>query len=299
MLDPHRLRVFRSVIASGSVQAAADNLRMTSSAVSQHLSALQRETGLTLFEKAGRGIVPTPAARALDEATDDLMAQVSRVDQVVSDLVEGRTGRVTLGYFASAGATWMPELVRELTTELPDVIVDLVLTEEGFHGSLPDLDMTITPPDTRPPPGYRRVELVTDPFVVALHREHPLAGRASIALVELRGERFVSNDLVTSDGHRLVLATCAAAGFTPRFAVQAQDFWSALAFVGADVGVSIVPGLTAFAAPPSVVLVPIAEPTPIRHIAALIREVGTPNRAAELALALLLDLAGQSPIRAF
>src|SRR5690242_18441574 len=223
MLDPHRLRVFRSVIASGSVQAAADNLRMTSSAVSQHLSALQRETGLTLFEKAGRGIVPTPAARALDEATDDLMAQVSRVDQVVSDLVEGRTGRVTLGYFASAGATWMPELVRELTTELPDVIVDLVLTEEGFHGSLPDLDMTITPPDTRPPPGYRRVELVTDPFVVALHREHPLAGRSSIALVELRGERFVSNDLVTSDGHRLVLATCAAAGFTPRFAVQAQD----------------------------------------------------------------------------
>jgi DNA-binding transcriptional LysR family regulator len=299
MLDPHRLRVFRSVIASGSVQAAADNLRMTSSAVSQHLSALQRETGLTLFEKAGRGIVPTPAARALDEATDDLMAQVSRVDQVVADLVEGRSGRVTLGYFASAGATWMPELVRELTTELPDVIVDLVLTEEGFHGSLPDLDLTITPPDTRPPPGYRRVDLVTDPFVVALHRDHPLATRESLALVELRGERFVSNDLTSSDGHRLVLAACAAAGFRPRFAVQAQDFWSALAFVGADVGVSILPGLTAFAAPPSVVLVPIDEPTPIRHIAALIREVGTPNRAAELALDLLLDLAGHSPIRAF
>ena len=299
MLDPHRLRVFRSVIASGSVQAAADNLRMTSSAVSQHLSALQRETGLTLFEKAGRGIVPTAAARALDEATDDLMAQVSRVDQVVADLVEGRSGRVTIGYFASAGATWMPELVRELTAEMPDLIVDLILTEEGLDGSLPDLDLSLTPPDTRPPHGYRRVDLVTDPFVIALPRGHRLAGRESLTLDELRGERFVSNDLVTSDGHRRVLAACAAAGFRPRFAVQAQDFFSALAFVGADVGVSIVPGLTAFAAPATVALVPIAEPTPVRHIAALIREVGTPNRAAELAVDLLLDLTGHSPIRAF
>lgn len=299
MLDPHRLRVFRSVIASGGVQAAADNLRMTSSAVSQHLSALQRETGLTLFERAGRGIAPTPAARALDEATDELMAQVSRVDQVVADLVEGRSGRVTLGYFASAGATWMPELVRELTAELPDLTLDLVLTEEGFRGALPDLDLTISPPDTPPPPGYRRVDLVADPFHVALHRSHPLAGRSSVSLAELRGERFVSNDLLTSDGHRVVLAACAAAGFTPRFAVQAQDFFSALAFVAAQVGVSILPGLTAFASPPTVVLVPIEEPTPVRHIAALIREVGTPNRAAELALDLLLELTGHTTIRAF
>ena len=51
MLDPHRVRVFRSVVASGSVQAAADNLGLTSSAVSQHLAALQKETGLTLFQR--------------------------------------------------------------------------------------------------------------------------------------------------------------------------------------------------------------------------------------------------------
>ena len=51
MLHPHRVRVFRSVVASGSVQAAADNLGLTSSAVSQHLAALQKETGLTLFQR--------------------------------------------------------------------------------------------------------------------------------------------------------------------------------------------------------------------------------------------------------
>ena len=53
MFDVQRLRVFRAVVASGSVQAAADHLGYTPSAVSQQISALQKETGLVLFEKAG------------------------------------------------------------------------------------------------------------------------------------------------------------------------------------------------------------------------------------------------------
>ena len=58
MLDVHRLRVFRSVVASGSIQAAATNLGYTPSAVSQHVTALQRETGLALISRVGRGIEP-------------------------------------------------------------------------------------------------------------------------------------------------------------------------------------------------------------------------------------------------
>lgn len=65
MIDVTRLRVFRAVVSSGTVQAAATNLGYSPSAVSQHLAALQRETGLTLFEKSGRGIAPTPAGLAL------------------------------------------------------------------------------------------------------------------------------------------------------------------------------------------------------------------------------------------
>ena len=77
MLDPHRLRVFRSVVASGSVQAAADNLGLTSSAVSQHLAALAKETGLTLFQRVGRGIAPTEAALVLDAQTDEVRPRLS------------------------------------------------------------------------------------------------------------------------------------------------------------------------------------------------------------------------------
>ncbi|MEO7068894.1 MAG: LysR family transcriptional regulator [Nostocoides sp.] len=293
MLDPHRLRVFRSVIASGSVQAAADNLHLTSSAVSQHLSALQRETGLVLFEKAGRGIVATEAARILDAQSDDLMSQITRLDSVVADLREGRSGRLVIGYFASAGAAWMPALVKQLTAEMPDLTLELILTEDGSRGTRPDIDLAIQAPGAAPRPGYKRTDLLDDPFVVVLRRDHPLAGRRRIELSELRGETWVSNDLVRSVGHRIVVASCAAAGFTPRFAVQAQEHHTAMAFVAAGIGITIIPRLAATPLPPEVRRVALTGPEPVRHIVAQVHDTGTANPAADRAFALLTTLIGE------
>src|SRR5215217_2951170 len=97
MIDVQRLRVFRAVVASGSVQAAADHLGYTPSAVSQHLTALQRETGLVLFEKDGRGIAATPAAKVLAAESDEVMGSLTRLGGFVDDLRSGRSGSLTIG----------------------------------------------------------------------------------------------------------------------------------------------------------------------------------------------------------
>lgn len=290
MLDPHRLTVFRSVVASGSVQAAADNLGLTSSAVSQHLAALQRETGLTLFQRSGRGIVPTEAALVLDAQSDEAMSQWSRLEHVVSDLRDGRSGRLSIGYFASAGSAWMPSLVRRLTTEFPDLVLELRLNEVEQRGPRPDLDLAIDPPDTPLPAGLRRVDLTDDPFVAVLPRDHPLAGETQIALTDLRGETWVSSDYPHAVGHRLLVAACAAVGLRPRFTVQAQDHHTAIGFVAAGVGVSVMPGLAARGLPPSVVRVDLAPPAPVRHLSAVVRQLGASSAPAERAVQLLEEL---------
>ena len=290
MLDPHRLRVFRSVVASGSVQAAADNLGLTSSAVSQHLQALQKETGLTLFQRSGRGIVPTEAAVVLDAQSDEVMSQWGRLEQVVSDLREGRSGRLSIGYFASAGAAWMPTLVKRLTKEFPDLVLELVLTEVEHRGPRPDIDLVIDPPDAPVPQGYNRVDLTDDQYVAIVPRGHALAEESAISLVDLRGETWVSNDYPKSFGHRQLVAACAAAGFRPRFTVQAQDHYTAIGFVGAGVGVSVLPGLAARSLPATVARLGLEPPAPVRHLAALVRDAGTANPAAERAVELLTDL---------
>ena len=83
MVDVQRLRVYRAVVAAGSIQAAAANLGYTPSAVSQQVSALARETGLVLLGKAGRGIEPTDAGLALVQAADTLFGELAEVEAKV------------------------------------------------------------------------------------------------------------------------------------------------------------------------------------------------------------------------
>jgi DNA-binding transcriptional LysR family regulator len=292
MLDTHRIRVFRSVMASGSIQAAADNLGYTPSAISQQISALQKETGLTLFEREGRGLSPTAAARSLVANTNDLMGELSRLDRVVDDLREGRSGLLTIGYFASAGAQWMPTLARRLTTELPDLTLELVLTEiPEYTGATLDLDIVIDTPGAQDPAGSRRVPLAVDPYVVVLPDVHPLAGETEVNLAQLAGDTWIRNDLPHTTCSRIFAAACESAGFQPRFAVQAQDHYTSLAFVKAGIGVTALPQLAAHVIPTGVRVLPLTAPTPVRHIAAVVRDPAG-NSAARRAVELLQELIG-------
>lgn len=278
-------------MASGSIQAAAENLGYTPSAISQQISALQKETGLVLFEREGRGLAPTAAARAILTNTNDLMGELSRLDGVVADLREGRTGRLTIGYFASAGAEWIPTLARRLRAELPDLTLELVLTELGDPGITLDLDITIDVPGRDNPPGSRLVPLAVDPYVALVPEDHPLADEPEISLSALSGEVWIRNDLPTSTCSRILRGACEAAGFKPRFAVEAQDHYTAIAFVKAGLGITVVPQLASHVLPSNVRVVPLTAPQPVRHIAAIVRDPAG-NPAALRAVELLLELIG-------
>ena len=145
MLDVNRIRVFRAVVASGSVQAAARHLGYTPSTISQHITALQRETGLTLFEKAGRGIVPTATGRLLAAESEELMGNLARLTGMVDDLRAGHTGGLEIASFSSAAQQWVPSVVRRLREEFPGLVVDLALNETALQqqGLRADIDIRV------------------------------------------------------------------------------------------------------------------------------------------------------------
>ncbi|NYE96666.1 DNA-binding transcriptional LysR family regulator [Psychromicrobium silvestre] len=293
MLDPHRLRIFRSVIANGSIQAAASQLGYTPSAVSQQVALLQRETGLTLFERSGRGIVPTSYGKALAVESDEVIASLSRLSGVVADLRDGVTGRLTMGYFASAGSSWVPRMARKLMDEFPQLRLDLILNEfpDGQQSIHPDIDVIVQSRYyERPlPTGYRQQHLADDPYVAVVHQEHPFAGRAAVSLAELRDEIWVDNDFANGMCRHVIMGACDAAGFTPRFQVQAQDHFTAIAFVAEGIGVTVLPGLAARKLPHTVRAIPVVDPEPVRQISVLIKESIVHRPIGQRAVELLLQ----------
>jgi len=273
VLDVHRLRVFRSVVASGSIHAAAANLGYTASAVSQHVAALQRETGLSLVVRAGRGIEPTPAGRALAAQVDGVLTRLGEVEAMVGDLRAGRTGSLSIGYFSSVGSAWLPRVVRRLAREFPDLRLRLVLLEDLplDPAERPDLQVVVEQEGFAPPGDTRVVHLLRDPYVAVLPRDHPLAGAGEIALADLAADRWIDNDVARGWCRRNLLDACRAAGFTPPFHVETHDYRTAIAFADAGIGVSVMPRLGAVDLPPGVVAVPVTCPTPVRSIHVVVR----------------------------
>jgi len=298
MLDVRRLRVLHAVSAYGSVTAAAAALGYSAPAVSQQLAALEREVGMRLTERAGRGLQLTPAALILVGHTDALLARLDAAEADLAALRDQIAGRVALAAFPSAAASLVPAAWAALAGSAPQVRLDL--TEMEPEESLPavlrgetdvaiahEYDLLPRPLD----PLFERRELLADPVVLAVPASHPLAAESAIPLSDLAGQPFLAPREATSCAE-MIQRACARAGFVPRVVARATDFQVLLSLVAAGAGVTLVPGLAARWLPPGVRLVPPAEPV-TRRVFTVSRRGGDRKPAVRVVLDALTDAAAR------
>ena len=298
VLDLRRLRVLHAVVRTGSVRAAGEQLGYTSSAISQQVAALERETGSVLLEKAGRGIRPTEAARLLADVADDVLDRLAAAQAALVSLRAGRTGRLHLTSFPSAGAALVPPAVAALRRTHPDV--DLVLGVAEPDEALPllragDVDVAVVvepfAPADAPVDDLHRVHLLDDAYSVLLPVSHPLAGAAAVDLADLAGDPWV--DTASAPGHcaAAALQACRAAGFVPAYAVTADEYPTTQGFVAAGLGVALVPGLALGLVHERVVVKTVRGAQPVRHVYAAVRSARVAEVVVGAALTALADAA--------
>ncbi|MGX7827491.1 LysR family transcriptional regulator [Actinokineospora sp. 24-640] len=277
MLDVRRLQVLRAVVTSGSVTAAATNLGYTPSAISQQIAALEREVGIDLLERLGRGVRPTPAGLLLTEHAGLIGSRLAEAETALADLRAGVTGRVVVRYFATAGAALVPPALARLRDEHPGVRVDLKLIDpedplievERGHA---DLAIFIHRSSRLVSPGVRTVHLLDDPYQAVLPRGHRLAAKRVLDLADLADEPWVGNEWPPGPCLRVLLTACAAAGFSPDVVVESEDYTTAQGFVAAGLGVSVIPRMGLGSRHPGVVVRPLRKPEPMRAIHAAVRQ---------------------------
>lgn len=285
-----RLQVLRAVVTSGSVTAAAANLGYTPSAVSQQVAALEKQAGTVLLERVGRGVRPTAAGRLLSEHAGTIARQLAAAEAALADLREGRTGRLAIRYFATAGSSVIAPALARIREDFPGLRVDLRMTDpddplpEVARGHA-DLAVVVRPHDRRHE-GVHLVHLLDDAYRVVLPKGHRLAAKRTVDLAELADERWVGSE---SPGPCLdtVLDACAAAGFSPDFAVESADYATAQGFVAAGLGISLVPGMGLPGPHPATVVRRLRNPEPVRAVHAAVRVASLGQPAVEGLLAAL------------
>jgi DNA-binding transcriptional LysR family regulator len=296
MLDVRRMQLLRAVVTSGSVTSAAGNLGYTPSAISQQLAVLEREAGIPLLERVGRGVRPTAAGQLLTEHAAILSKNLTDAEKALKDLKEGRTGTLSVRYFATAGVALVPPAVVRLRKEHPGLQIDLKLVDPD--DPLPDVeagnvDVAIVlhsraDADQR---GLKLVHLLSDPLRAVLPRGHRLASKRVVDLADLAGDPWVAAEPMTGHCFEIVRNAYAAAGFTPHFAAEAEDYPTGQGFVAAGLGVALLPRLGLDPTHSGVVVRRVRRPEPIREIYAAIRASNAENPAVRAFLTALVEVA--------
>ncbi|MQY06020.1 LysR family transcriptional regulator [Actinomadura macrotermitis] len=292
MLDLERLRALHSVATYGSVSAAADVLHVTTSAVSQQLAKLERETGQKLLERNGRGVRLTDAAELLVTHADNILALVERAQADLEAHRGAVVGQFTMGAFPTSIRGLLPPALGALRTAHPDLRVQV--QELDPMQSMPlvargDLDMAIVQDwNNQPlphPEGLQHGFICDDVADVALPPGHPLAGRDEIDIKELAGDPWISSstDSVCCAWLIQTLRGCEA---EPRIDHMAYEIPTQLSLVAAGLGSAILPRLGRCDVPPEVVVVPL-KPALTRRVYAVWREEAARRPAIRAVLAAL------------
>src|SRR5687768_14296438 len=108
MLDVRRLRLLHDLSRLGTIAAVAEAHRYTPSAVSQQLSALEREAGRPLLERAGRSVSLTAAGRVLARHAEAVLAALEEASAALAATGAGLSGTLRIGAYPTAVRTLLP-----------------------------------------------------------------------------------------------------------------------------------------------------------------------------------------------
>lgn len=277
MIDP-RLHALRVLKDQGTVTATAEMLHLTPSTVSQQLRQLSRELDVPLLEAQGRRVRLTAAAHTVLEHADALFAQWERAQADLAAHRDGESGQLRIGSVSSALAAIVAPAAELLGRERPQLAVRM--SEHESWDSFPlllagRLDIAVLIPTADSPPRddprFEQSTLLDEPQDLLVPPGHRLAEGGAAELAEAAKESWIGSP-DRRDQHHLMLTACAAAGFTPRIAHHANEWFAVAALVSAGFGIGLVPRLAPLPPEHEAVRVPLrGEPVPSRRIVTCVR----------------------------
>jgi DNA-binding transcriptional LysR family regulator len=291
MRDLHGLalgdfRVLCAVADAGSISAAAASLGFTQSGASRRIAALERAAGTSLLVRLPRGIRLTEAGERLRSRAQELLRTAALAHEELALTTGSRRAR--LGAFSTANSTVIPRALSRLASAEPGLRMSVreqrspALIRAVATGAVDIAIVSDYPAVLDAPKEVDLDPLAEEPLVVALPHRHPLAGRP-ISLADLASARWIEGDPIETP---VLLEAASRVGFEPNVVHRVRDWHTKLAYVGAGVGVAVVPGLAAASGFPDVVYRQLPGELPVRTMS----WASTPPSGDDPSLALLRSI---------
>jgi DNA-binding transcriptional LysR family regulator len=142
-MDWDKLRIFHAAAEAGSFTHAGDALRMSQSAVSRQVSALERDLGIALFHRHARGLVLTEQGDMLYRTATEVLNKLQTAETLLSDTTTKPTGELRITAPIGLGTVWVTQRLREFMELYPDIRVEVILNDDQIDISMREADVAI------------------------------------------------------------------------------------------------------------------------------------------------------------
>ncbi len=143
MMDWDKLRIFHAVADAGSLTHAGESLRLSQSAVSRQIRALEESLNTTLFHRHARGLILTEQGELLFEATTSMNKRLETASARIRDSEEEVFGELRVTTTTGFGTLWLAPRLPKLYEKYPDLKIDLMLEERVLDLPMREADVAI------------------------------------------------------------------------------------------------------------------------------------------------------------
>jgi len=252
MYNPLELRVLTSFLVLAdelNFTRAARRLNMTQPPLSLQIKQLEAQIGAQLFERNKRSVRLTPAGQVLRAEAEKLFDIEHRARQMVAQADRGEdVGHLGIGLTAISAIELVPHILRRFSARVPGVLYSLrEISSEAMLQALlrNELDVAILrPPVTDPRLQARR--LLSDPYVLAVPVDHPLATKPKVYARDLDGQSLATLERRYGQyAHDLTMTWLAEHNVVPSRMHDAARHHAMMSMVSAGIAVSLVPASAA------------------------------------------------------
>ena len=235
--DWRLVRSFLAALDRGSLLAAARALRSSQPTLGRHIAELEAQLGVVLFERTGRGLLPTPTALRLAQSARAMEAGADQLARSVSGAEAGVSGSVRITASVPVACLLLPPLLARMRTALPEVQVELVSSNEvsNLLRREADIALRMVPPEQASLVA-RKIGRVT--LGAYAHRDY-LRRRGT----PRKFEDLLAHDIIGSDRDETLLRGFASFGFPvakEAFSFRTDDLIAQWEAVRAGLGIGFI-----------------------------------------------------------
>jgi len=284
------LRAFVAVAEMNSFRAAATALHLSQPAISRRIEKLESALGIRLFERTTRRIALTAVGRDFSHKARSLLDDLENSLLSMREVAASQMGEVVIACVPSAAYYFLPKVLAQYHKQYPRIRVRII--DDSANGVLAsvtrgeaEFGINIT---GNQEPDIDFQGILTESFVVACRRDHPLASRSTVSWAEIGQYDYMTVD--RSSGNRLLLDLALAhTSLNLAWCYEAKHVSTLIGLVEAGLGIAVVPRLSMPADEhPTLISVSLTDPT-VERMVGLVRRRGRELTPSALHLYQLIE----------